>query len=158
MNTRYLIFCDKLTKVDVQDTDIMDIYDNNLTTQLNEVCIVNNKNFKLFNIHFPFEIVERMLVEYTNAVPSNHHLIVEPLRIKIYINSPYSHDVILHENGAFLKEHYKLFMSLYYNRHTTLNGPMTFENYAVWEVKNDLAHIQIVSVYKYDKTILQVDI
>ena len=154
MNLRYLIFCNSLSLTDIRNTDIIDIYDKDYTYEIEDTILNNTSEFKLLGIHFPFEIIENLLRGFTEAVTQH----VTPLRIKVYLNSSYSHDLILHENGALLKKHFPMIISLYHVKDTILNGPMLFDTYAIWEVKNNLVQIQIVSVYTYNKHKLQVDI
>ena len=154
MNSRYLIFCNNLSKTDIKNTEIIDIYDKDFTQQSEDVHINNTSQFHLLGVHFPFEMIENLLRGYTENITTN----VAPLRIKVYLNSHYSHDLILEENGAFLKQHFPMLISLYHVKDTKLSGPMLFDEYSIWEVTNNYIQIQIVSVYKYNKDKLQIDI
>ena len=157
MNFRYHIFCDALTKEDIQDTDIIDIYDNSFTMEFQDNYLVNDSDFKLFGVHFPFTILENMISAYTEAVVPHPNVPTPPLRVKIYINSSYSHQWMVEEHGSLLKEHYPLVLSLYRSKSTILNGPLMFDKHGIWEIKNDRCQIQIVSVYKYNKTKVQIE-
>ena len=150
MNSRYLIFCNNLSKTDIKNTEIIDIYDKDFTQQSEDVHINNTSQFHLLGVHFPFEMIENLLRGYTENITTN----VAPLRIKVYLNSHYSHDLILEENGAFLKQHFPMLISLYHK-------DMAFDQcclMVIWEVTNNYIQIQIVSVYKYNKDKLQIDI
>ena len=154
MNSRYLIFCNNLSKTDIKNTEIIDIYDKDCTQQSQDIDITNKSEFRLLGLHFPFEMIENLLRGYTENILNN----VAPLRIKVYLNSHYSHELILEENGAFLKQHFPMLISLYHVKDTKLSGPMLFDEYSIWEVQNKYIQIQIVSVYKYNKDKLQIDI
>ena len=66
------------------------------------------------------------------------------------------HSIILDENGPLIKRNYPLFMMLF--REALLTGPLEFGDNAVWDISTENIKIQIISVYKYNKDKLQVEI
>lgn len=149
MNSNILIYCDSLTNEDVHLYTKIPFVDEDLY----QGQLINSNNFKLLGVHFPFDIIENILKEYTNSMPTVDS---QALKINVYINSPYAHSIILNENGPYIKQAYPLTMSLFLLG--LCNGPLKMGPVTVWEVATQTFQIQIISVYSYEIDKLQIEL
>tara|TARA_B100000902_G_C27222575_1_gene870469 strand:- start:863 stop:1315 length:453 start_codon:yes stop_codon:yes gene_type:complete len=150
MNLHCTIYSDNLNRDMVKSSDV--IYVDNYTTLDNviEQTYFNDSEFRLLGVHFPFDMIENIL----QAALKTEQLPM--LFIKCYIDSPYMHSIISDENGPLIKRNYPLFMMLF--REAVLSGPLEFGDNAVWDISTENIKIQIISVYKYNKDKLQVEL
>tara|TARA_B100001094_G_scaffold196438_2_gene190388 strand:+ start:1201 stop:1671 length:471 start_codon:yes stop_codon:yes gene_type:complete len=156
MNLHCTIYSDNLNRDMVKGSDV--IYLGNYTTLDNviEQTYFNDSEFRLLGVHFPFDMIENILQAALKTGTGIERLQLPMLFIKCYINSPYMHSIILDENGPLIKRNYPLFMMLF--REALLTGPLEFGDNAVWDISTENIKIQIISVYKYNKDKLQVEI
>mgnify|MGYP001322091761 CR=1 FL=1 len=150
MNYNILIYCDFLTEEDVLPYTKIPFVDEDMY----QGEYANTGDLKLLGVHFPFEIVEKILVGYTYNY--NSLKIEGGIKINVYINSPYTHDIVLSENGPWVKERYPLVMSLF--RLGVCKGPLKMGPVTVWEVSSNDVQIQIISVYSYETDKLKVEL
>ena len=157
MNLHCTIYSDNLNHDMVKGSDVIYVNDYTALDNVIEQTYFNNSEFRVLGVHFPFDVIETILQAALRTEAGNIERLQLPmLFIKCYIDSPYMHRIISDENGPLIKRNYPLFMMLF--REAVLSGPLQFGNNAVWDISTENIKIQIISVYKYKKDKLQVEL